>query len=467
MKVIELTQTDEQTAHYKKMTETPVAKLIGTLSVPTVITMLISNFYNLVDTAFVGTLGNSASGAVGVVFGFMAILQAVGFLCGQGCGSNLARALGQKNKTMASQYAFTGFSMSFTFGTIITLTGLVFIKNIAYFLGSTDTIYPYARTYLLYIICSAPFITSSFTLNNILRFEGKAALGMRGMLAGAILNIGGDALFIFVFKLGIAGAGLSTALSQVITFIILLMQFIRKKSQVTLSAQYFTWDKTVIGGILATGLPSLIRQTLGSMSTIILNNSAGVYGDEAIAAMSIVTRTGFFVMALALGIGQGYQPVCGFNYGAGKYERVRKGFWFTVSVSSAVVIVLGTLAVIFSGSFIHLFRDDEVVISIADRAMKLNFISMMFMPLCMITEMGLQSTGQKVLASVSAMLKNGLLFIPVLIIMTKLRGLNGIQEAQPLTYMIDAVVCLPFTYIFLNKLKKLSLPGEKEAEHKS
>jgi len=450
-----MTKTDEQTAHYKKMTETSIPGLIGALSVPTVITMLITNIYNLVDTAFVGTLGNSASGAVGVVFGFMAILQAVGFLCGQGCGSNLSRALGQKDRTLANRYGFTGFAMSFAFGLIITVFGFIFIRNIAYFLGSTDTIYPYAKTYLMFIIGSAPFITSSFTLNNILRFEGKAALGMRGMLAGAVLNIAGDALFIFVFRMGIAGAGLSTALSQVVTFVILMVQFMRNKSQISMSPQYFTTDAAVITGILATGLPSLIRQSLGSISTIILNNSAGVYGDEAIAAMSIVTRTGFFVMALALGIGQGYQPVCGFNYGAGKYSRVRKGFWFTVSAAFAVVTVPGILAVIFSSSFIHIFRDDPVVISIADRAMKLNFISMMFMPLCMITEMGLQSTGQKMLASVSAMLKNGLVFIPVLIIMTKFRGLSGIQEAQPLTYMIDVVICLPFTFIFLNKLKKL------------
>ncbi len=450
-----MSHSDTQSEQFIRMTETPVPKLIGTLAVPTVITMLISNFYNLADTAFVGTLGNSASGAVGVVFGFMAILQAVGFLCGQGCGSNLSRALGQKDRELASRYAFTGFAMSFTFGLLISLVSLIFIRSIAYFLGSTDTIYPYARTYLIYIISSAPFITSSFTLNNILRFEGKAALGMRGMLAGAILNIGGDALFIFVFKLGIAGAGLSTAIAQVITFIILLYQFSKGKSQVTLSPEYFAADLTVITSILSTGLPSLIRQSLGSLSTIILNNHAGVYGDEAIAAMSIVTRTGFFVMSLALGIGQGYQPVCGYNYGARRYDRVKKGFWFTVSVSFAILVVLGTTAVIFSSSLVRIFRDDPVVTEIADRAMKLNFISLMFMPLCMITEMGLQSTGSKMLASCSAMLKNGLMFIPVLIIMTKLRGLYGIQEAQPLTYVLDSVICLPFTFVFLKKLKRL------------
>lgn len=447
---------DSQSAQYIRMTETPIPKLIGRLSVPTVLTMLVSNFYNLADTAFVGTLGNSASGAVGIVFGYMAVLQAVGFLFGQGCGSNISRALGQKNNRLASQYAFTGFALSFASGLAVSVLSFVFLKEIAFFLGSTDTIYPYARTYLIFIIISAPFTTAGFTLNNILRFEGKAARGMIGMMTGALLNIAGDAVFIFVFRMGITGAGLSTALSQTASFVILLYQFVSGKSQTSLSPSHFTSDLSVLTDILGTGLPSLIRQSLGSLCTIVLNNQASVYGDEAIAAMSIVSRTGFFVMSLAIGIGQGYQPVCGYNYGAGKYSRVKKGFWFTTLAAWTVVILLGTLAVVFSDSFIRLFRDDEAVIAIAERALKLHFEALMFMPLCMITEMGLQSTGQKLLASFSAMLKNGMVFIPVLLVLSHFRGLSGIQEAQPLTYLIDSVVCIPFTFIFLRKLSLFS-----------
>lgn len=456
---------DTGSVQYTKMTETSIPKLIGTLSVPTILTMLVSNIYNLVDTAFVGTLGNSASGAVGIVFGYMAVLQAAGFLFGQGAGSNIARALGKQDIRLANQYAFTGFALSFVSGIAVSVLSLVFLKDIAYFLGSTDTIYPYSRTYLLFIIASAPFITSAFTLNNILRFEGRAARGMIGMMTGAVLNIAGDALFIFVFRMGIAGAGLSTAVSQVITFTVLVMQFVTHKSQTSISPKYFTAEPEKIMNILGTGLPSLIRQSLGSICTIVLNNQAAVYGDEAIAAMSIVSRTGFFVMSIAIGIGQGYQPVCGYNYGAGKYRRVRNGFWFTTAAAWIVIIVLGTLAVIFSDSFVHLFRDDETVVSIASRALKLHFISLMFMPLCMITEMGLQSTGNKFLASVSAMLKNGLVFIPVLLVMARFKGLSGIQEAQPLTYLIDSVVCIPFTVIFLKKLnisEKQVLSTEKQ-----
>ncbi len=221
---------------YRKMTGTPVHRLILQLSAPSIISMLITNIYNLVDTAFVGQLGNSASGAVGIVFGFMSIIQAFAFMFGQGAGSAISRALGGRDTERASVYASSGFAGSFVCGAVITGIGFAVLGPMVMALGSTETIAPFARTYITYILIAAPFMSSSLTMNNILRYEGRAALGMIGLMTGAILNMIGDPIFMFGMGMGIAGAGLSTALSQIISFGILLSMFLTGRSQSRLSS---------------------------------------------------------------------------------------------------------------------------------------------------------------------------------------------------------------------------------------
>ena len=307
-------QTSDQ--QYNRMTQTPVHSLVIQLCIPTVISMLVTNIYNMVDTAFVGKLGNSASGAVGVVFGFMAILQAVGFLFGQGAGSIASRQLGQKEREAAGVTASTGFFLAFGSGILIAVASFFFLRPLVMLLGSTETIAPYAEEYICYILLAAPFMTSSLVLNNLLRYEGKAALGMIGLMAGSVLNIFGDAFFMFHMGMGVAGAGLSTALSQTVSFFILLSVFLMKKTQCSLSVRRFSCSGRNILDIIATGMPSLLRQGLASLSTVVLNGQAGVYGDAAIAAMSVVSRIVMFVFSVVVGIGQGFRPVSAFNYGA-------------------------------------------------------------------------------------------------------------------------------------------------------
>ena len=319
-----MSQGNVQTKQYIKMAQTPVPKLILTLSIPSVITMLVNNVYNLVDTAFVGRLGTSASGAVGIVFGFMAIIQAFGFMFGQGSGSILSRSLGKGDNDTASVFASTGVLFSTIFGLLITIIGFLFLDDIVYALGSTDTIFPYAKTYIFYILIAAPFMSSSLTMNNLLRYEGKAALGMIGMMSGVVLNMALDPIFMFALGMGIAGAGLSTAISQVVSWIILLLMFLTKKTVSSLSLKLaFKAAPSVVFNIMATGLPSLIRQGLNSVTTVLLNSRCAIYGDAAVAAMSIVSRIFFFAFSIALGIGQGFQPISSFNFGAGKKGRVR------------------------------------------------------------------------------------------------------------------------------------------------
>jgi len=447
-------QKDMHKIQYDKMTKTPIMKLLISLSIPTVITMLITSVYNLADTAFVGKLNTSASGAVGVIFGYMAILQSIGFLFGQGCGSILSRELGAKKTKDASISASTGFFLSISIATIVAILSWINIDWMVDILGSTDTIAPYAKSYLRYILLSCPFIVSSFTMNNILRYEGKAKLGAVAMMTGAILNIIGDPIFMFALDMGISGAGLSTAIAQVISFLILISMFLRGKTQTTLSVRNFTSDFKKIMNIIGTGMPSLLRQSLGSLSVVILNYLAKPYGDAAIAAMSIVSRISFFVFSIGLGIGQGFQPISSFNYGAKKYKRVRDAYWTTVKLSELVIIVLSIGVLIFSGNMIGLFRDDPEVIVIGTRALRLHVGALVVLPYCMVTEMMLQTTGNKLAASFLSSVRSGLFFIPLLFILSNLRGLKGIQEAQPLAYVLSVIPTIILATSFFNKLPR-------------
>ncbi|MCR4923224.1 MAG: MATE family efflux transporter [Lachnospiraceae bacterium] len=438
---------------YDLMTKSPVSKLIIKLSIPSVITMLVNNIYNLVDTAFVGRLGTSASGAVGIVFGFMAIIQAFGFMFGQGSGSVLSRALGSKDKERANTNASSGFFGSFLCGLMIMALGFIFLDKLVLFLGSTDTIAPYAKDYIFYILLAAPFMCSSLTLNNILRYEGKAALGMAGLMTGALVNMAMDPLFMFGLKLGISGAGMATAFGQILSWGILLYMFISGRTSSKLSLKKaLTAEFGVYTNIMATGTPSLLRQILNSISTVLLNLCCGPYGDAAVAAMSIVSRIVFFAFSVALGIGQGFQPVSAFNYGAGKYSRIRKGYRFTVIASEMVMIIGCTILVIFAKELVGIFRDDAEVIRIGERALRLQALSNLLLPPFMATEMLFQTTGKRLEASIISAFRSGIVFIAVLLILSNLRGLAGIQEAQPLSLVLSFPICIPFLIRFFKDL---------------
>ena len=447
-------ESELQKKQFGKMTTEPVGKLLFTLSVPTIISMMVTNIYNLVDTAFVGTLGTSESGATGIVFGYMAILQAVAFMCGQGAGSIMSRKLGARDIEEATKYSSTGFFLSFVLGLVMAVLSLVFMKPLLYLLGSTETIVPYAGTYIFYILLSAPFFTSSLTMNNLFRYEGKAKFGTIGLMIGAVINIFGDIILMFGLKLGITGAGISTAVSQIISFSILLSMFLRRKTQTWISIKYVARDWKTVWNIIATGFPSLLRQALNSIAAVLLNKTAGVYGDEAVAAMSIVSRISFFPMAVAIGIGQGFQPISSFNFGANKKNRVRKAFWTALAGEECVLTLISVPIYIFAGTLVQQLRDDPQVIELGIRALRLMCVGQLFVPLTMMVEMGFQSIGEKMLASFGSCLRSGLLFIPTLLILKRARGMSGVQEAQPLSFVLTFIVCLFLCRIYLKHLRE-------------
>lgn len=433
----------------------PVSGLVLRLAIPSIITMMVSNLYNIVDTAFVGRLGTSASGAVGIVFGFMAIIQAFGFMFGQGGGSILSRALGAKDKERASLHASAGFCGSMLCGLLIAIIGFIWLDPIVMFLGSTPTIAPYAKTYISFILIAAPFMCSSFTLNNFLRYEGKAKLGMLGMMTGAVLNMAMDPLFMFALDMGIAGAGLSTAISQLVGWTILVSMFRRGKTESVLSVRKaLQAAPAIVGNIAATGFPSLLRQGLHSLTTVVLNAQCAIFGDAAVAAMSIVSRLTFFTFSFALGVGQGFQPVSAYNYGAKRYSRIRQSYRFTIMVAESIIVVGVIILVVFAPELVRLLRDDTAVVMIGKRALRLQALAYLLLPPCMVTEMLMQSTGYRLGASLLSAFRSGLLFIPSILLLAHFRGLAGIQEAQPLALILSAPITLPFALFFFRKLPK-------------
>ena len=442
-----MTSTD---AYYKKMTETPVSRLIVSLGIPTTISMLVTSIYNMADTYFVGTLGESQQAATGILFTLQAIIQAVAFMLGQGSGTMVSKALADKNKHEASEYVSTAFFVGLSIGALLTVLGLIFIDPFMIVLGSTDTILPYARQYGLWILLAAPFMTCSFILNNNLRYEGKSFYAMIGLVSGGIINILGDYLLINVYGMGVFGAGLSTAVSQVIGFLMLLF-FHRKTAQGIISVKYISHNTAVIATISRVGFPALIRQGLTSISNGLLNNLTKPFGDAAIAAMSVVNRYSMLVMCVGLGIGQGFQPVASFNYQAKEFGRVKKGLLFTMSVGVVLVGIMSLPGLFFPEQIVALFQKNEEVQRIGGLALRCASIGVLFHPLSIPVNMLYQSIRKAGVSSFLSLLRSGLMLIPTLLITTTLWGLVGIQISQPIADIGTGLISIPFIIAFLRR----------------
>ena len=446
---------EKQEEKYRHLTGDPVEGLVCRLAVPSMVSMLVTAFYNMADTFFVGMLrNNSATGAVGVVFSLMAVIQAVGFFFGHGSGNFISRTLGGHHPEEAGQMAATGFFAALATGGVIAVLGLLFLDPLARALGSTETILPYARDYMRFILIGAPYMTASLVLNNQLRFQGSAVYGMVGIASGAVLNIALDPIFIFTLDMGVAGAALATILSQLVSFCLLLVGCTRggnlhiRISNVRLQKRFFR-------EILRGGLPSLARQGLSSVAAICLNHAAQPYGDAAIAAMSVVSRIMNFASSSLIGFGQGFQPVCGFNYGAQLYGRVRRAFWFCVKVSTVCLVVIAVAGACFSPQLIEVFRDDPVVVEYGARALRLQWLSFPTVGFVTMSNMMLQTIGRTRPATVLAMGRQGLFFLPFILVLPGFLGMLGVQLSQPLADLLTFVIAVPIQLHVLRQMARL------------
>ena len=448
-------------ARKQMMLHEPINRVIPKLAVPTIISMLITSIYNMADTYFVSQINTSASGAVGVIFSAMAFIQAIAFTFGMGSGTNVSHALGAGDEERAKQFASTGFFTAFFVGVVITVLGLTNIESLVFFLGATETIAPYAIDYATYIFYATPFIMCSFLMNNLLRFEGLATYGMIGITTGGILNMVLDPIFIFAMDLGTAGAAIATALSQFISFCILLFMTQTRKEAISISIKHYRFDLKIYGKILNNGFPSLARQGIASIASIVLNNVAGPYGDAAIAALSISNRFVLFINSTVIGFGQGFQPLCGFCYGAKRYSRVRESFWFCTKVATIILLILSTIAVVFSEQIITLFRRDDLdVIRIGTLALRLQLVTMPLWGFVTMSNMLSQSIGYGIRASILAAARQGLFLIPVLLILPRFLGLFGLQVARPVCDILTLLLTIAIMSGILKKLK--SMPDQED-----
>ena len=450
-----MTSDDRSALQFRRMTETPIPQLVLSLAAPTILSMLITSIYNLADTFFVGQISTSASGAVGVVSSLMAIIQALGFMLGHGAGTIISRSLGSRDTTAATRFASTSFFTALVFGVVLAVAGLGTLPNFMMLLGSTETILPHACAYARPILIAAPLMISSLVMNNILRYEGKASFAMIGLVTGGVLNIALDPLFMFVFGLGTAGAGIATALSQSISFCILLSMFLRGKtvSQFRLSA--VTREARDFGRILLGGAPSFGRQGLNSIGGMLLNLAARSYGDAAVAGMSIVSRIFMFIISVAIGVGQGLQPVASFNYGARKYRRVRQAAIFTIEAAFCMLVVLVGLCWVNGDALIRLFRDDPAVTAVALPAFHYQCLAMLLHPIIVVANMTFQSVGASGRATFLACCRQGVFFIPLILILPRTHGLFGVEICQPIADVLTFLVSLPFLLAFLQQLGRM------------
>ena len=445
------------------MTEAPVRPLILKLAIPTTVSMLVTGIYNTADTYFVSQLGKSQSGAVSVVFSLMALIQAIGFTLGMGSGSILSRSLGAKDKETAGKALSTSFFSALGIGTLITIFGMIFLEPIMNMLGSTPTALPYAKTYASYILFGAPIMMGTYVLNNLWRWEGKAVFSMIGIGLGGVLNIFLDPLMINVFDLGVAGAAIATLMSQCISFCLLLVPVILKKNIAKLSIRLFSKDLSFHGNIWFTGLPSLLRQGLASISTIFLNQQGGgLAGDAALSAMGIFSKVTMLIFCVLLGIGQGYQPVLGYNFGAKKWDRMKTAFTFTWIFGTIVMFVFAVPLFFFAPQLVPLFIDDAEVISIGSRALQLEAFILPLLTVNVMCNMTFQSMGERFKASFLSCLRQGIYFIPCIFILPRFFGIHGIELVYPVCDLLSCATSIPFALHFLYALSHNKLPGQKE-----
>ena len=450
---------------YKMMIETPVNKLIPRLAVPTIISMLITSIYNMADTFFVSQLSTAASGAVGVNFSLMAMIQAIGFTLGMGSGNYMSRMLGEKKQERAQRACSTAVYTAFACGLLLAVFGIVNMDSLVRMLGATETIAPYAKDYGKYILIAAPYMTVSFVFNNHLRAQGNAGLSMLGITAGGVLNVILDPILIYGFEMGISGAAIATIMSQFISFLILLFLVIRAGNVLKPYPKFFTLKGWIYKEILSAGMPTLGRQGLASAASVLLNVAASAFGDPAVAAMSIVTRIMMFINSALIGFGQGFQPVCGFNFGAKKYERVLEAYYFCLKVAFVFLFTMAVIMFTVSTPIMRLFRrEDAEVIRIGALALKMQCVILPTQAFTIMGNMLTQSIGYSFRATLTAIGKQGLFFIPAILILPDLFGITGLQLAQPVADFLTLILTQVIVVMVAKELRTMSLEMKKKPQ---
>lgn len=437
---------------YTFLTQAPVHRVIGAMAIPTIISMLLTSMYNLVDTFFVGKINTQSTAAVGIVFSVMFFIQAFSFFFGNGSGNYISRQLGAQNTKDAEVMASTGLFYTLVFSLIVMLLGWIFLEPISILLGSTPTILPYTRQYLGISLLGTPFIMGTFCINNQMRFQGFTKYSVYGAISGSIINCLLDPVFIFGFSMGVSGAAVASVIGQICGFIIMLIMS-QKEGVIHYTHRRILFEGRFVKEIIAGGTPSISRQGLASVSTITLNSVAGNYGDAAIAAMSIVTRISMFIFSVIVGLGQGFQPMCGFCYGAKLYDRVKEGFWFSTKIGTLFLLFWSVVLIIFSGEVVSLFRDDPEVIAIGIPALRYQMIIFPACSFMLMANMMMQTCRKTIRANILAASRQGLFFIPLIFVLPYFYGLFGVEICQAVSDIISLIVTIPIVWSAFKEMR--------------
>lgn len=439
--------------NYEFLTQTPVSRVILTMAVPTIVSMLVTCLYTIVDTYFVGQLNTQSTAAVGIVFSLMCLIQAIGSFFGHGSGSYMSRELGARRIDNAASMAATGFVYAIITGVAIAAVGLISLQTLSLWLGSTATVLPYTEQYMAIILIGTPFQIASFTLNSQLRMQGNTRHAMWGIVSGAVLNVLLDPLLIFGCSLGLRGAALATVIGQAVSFLILYIMCNRRCATcVGIHLTKFSLRWHYVREIIYGGSPSLSRQGLASISVVLLNLAAASYGDAAVAAMSIVSRVTMFVMSVIVGFGQGFQPFCGYCYGAGLYARLRQGYWFTVKTGFVFLAIFAAVVYCFAEQTVALFRDDAIVIAVGSTALRWHLVAYPLNAYIMTSNMMLQTTRRPLRANLLASARRGLVFIPFILLLPHLFGLMGVAMCQAVCDVVTFLLAIPIMRLTFKEL---------------
>lgn len=439
--------------NYEFLTQAPVSRVILTMAVPTIVSMLVTCLYTIVDTYFVGQLNTQSTAAVGIVFSLMCLIQAIGSFFGHGSGSYMSRELGARRIDNAASMAATGFVYAIITGVAIVAVGLISLQTLSLWLGSTATVLPYTEQYMAIILIGTPFQIASFTLNSQLRMQGNTRHAMWGIVSGAVLNVLLDPLLIFGCSLGLRGAALATVIGQAVSFLILYIMCNRRGATcVGIHLTKFSLRWHYVREIIYGGSPSLSRQGLASISVVLLNLAAASYGDAAVAAMSIVSRVTMFVMSVIVGFGQGFQPFCGYCYGAGLYARLRQGYWFTVKTGFVFLAIFAAVVYCFAEQTVALFRDDAIVIAVGSTALRWHLVAYPLNAYIMTSNMMLQTTRRPLRANLLASARRGLVFIPFILLLPHLFGLMGVAMCQAVCDVVTFLLAIPIMRLTFKEL---------------
>ena len=441
---------------------TSIPKALLAMGIPTMIGMLVNAFYNLVDAYFVGGLGESQMGAISVVYPLGQVIVGLGLLFGNGAASYISRLLGRGDKENADKVASTALYSSVSVGAVIILFSMVFLHPILKLLGATDSILPYAATYAGIYIVSCIFNVFNVTMNNIVTSEGAAKTTMCALLTGAVLNIALDPLFIYVFDLGVAGAAIATAISQVVSTCVYLTYIFRKKSVFHFRVKDCTYTKETMSEIFKIGIPTLVFQILTSVSISLINNAAGDYGDSAIAGMGVVTRLISMGSLSVFGFIKGFQPIAGYSYGAKKFDRLREAIKTSILWSTVFCVIFGVILALFPTAIVSQFtKGDAEMIRIGAASLRANGISIMLFGFYTVYSSLFLALGKGREGFILGACRQGICFIPVILLLPMVWGLNGIMYAQPIADVLSAVITV-FMAIPLHK--KLNEMQRKTAE---